>query len=106
MSTLADDLLSVTLTADKDDVLLPITLKPRGRANAILGVRAGALMVSVTAAPVDGAANTALIDVLAAALHLPKSRIEVARGHKSRSKIIRLKNFSLATVRSTLAALG
>lgn len=95
----------ITLTADKQGVLLPLVIKPRGRSNAILGIRANALLVSVTAAPVEGAANAAVLEVLADALRLSKSRLSLARGHKSRQKVIRIADLSVEDVRSRLSTL-
>ena len=99
------DLSQVALSSDKHGVILPILVKPRGRANAITGMRERALLVSVAAAPVDGAANAAVIAVLSTALGLPKSRMEIARGHKSREKAVRVSGLAIEDMRTRLAAL-
>ena len=52
----------VALQQSKQGILLPVRVKPRGKANKIEGVRAGVLLVSVTAAPTDGQANAAVIE--------------------------------------------
>ena len=95
----------ITLTTDKQGVLVSLVIKPRSRANAILGIRARALSVSVTAAPIEGAANAAVLEVLAEALRLPKSRLSLAQGHKSRQKVVRIADITLEDVRSRLSAL-
>jgi uncharacterized protein YggU (UPF0235/DUF167 family) len=62
---------------------LPVRVKPRNRVNAIEGVRNGSLLISVIAAPEDGKANAALLQVLAFQLKLPKGALSVQRGHSS-----------------------
>jgi uncharacterized protein YggU (UPF0235/DUF167 family) len=59
---------------------------PRARRNALEGVRNGALLVSVTAVPEDGAANAAIMALLAKSLRVPKSALELRRGMAARDK--------------------
>ena len=80
----------LALGEDKHGVLLPVRVKPRARKNGVDGRREGALLVAVTAAPVDGSANAAILEVLSDALHCPKSALEIVRGHKARDKIVRV----------------
>jgi uncharacterized protein (TIGR00251 family) len=70
----------VSFSQDGDGVLIKVRVKPRARKNAVDGVRNEALLVSITAAPKDGKANAAVIEVLSRALEHPKSLIVVARG--------------------------
>lgn len=89
-----------TQSGETPDVIVPfieerdggaqffVRATPRGRRNAIEGVRAGALLITVTAVPEDGAANTAIIALLAKALKLPKGAIEIRRGQTSRDKTV------------------
>ena len=48
------------------------------------------LKVSVHAKPEDNKANEALIKLLSKTLHIPKSKVIIKRGHKSRIKTIHL----------------
>lgn len=50
----------------------------------------GRLRVMVTTVPEDGKANAAVIKLLSKALGVPKSRIELMRGAKSRDKTFRI----------------
>ncbi len=52
------------------------------------------LRVKLTAPPVDGAANEALVSLLAARLHLAKRAIEIVRGVSSREKLIEITGLS------------
>lgn len=76
------------LTQSKNGVLIPIRVKPRARANKIDGVRNGVLLLSVSAPPVDSAANDAVIAVISKALHVAKSTLSLTHGHKSRDKTV------------------
>jgi uncharacterized protein YggU (UPF0235/DUF167 family) len=58
--------------------------------------------VRVRAAPVEGAANTALERLLADALGLPKSRVSVARGASARVKTVEIDGLDEAEVRRRL----
>jgi len=59
---------------------------PRAGRSAIAGVRDDVLLVKLAAAPVDGAANDALVSVLGTAFDLPPRDIRIVSGHRSRSK--------------------
>ena len=72
----------------EDGVRFSLRATPRGRRNAIEGTRAGALLVSIAAVPEDGAANAAIIALLAKALGLPKSAVEIRHGTAARDKTI------------------
>ena len=76
---------------------------PRAGKSGVAGLRDGALLVRLAAAPVDGAANAELIAVLAGALHLPKRSIQIMSGDRSRSKRVRVDGMNSDAV---LAALG
>ena len=73
-----------------DGVLLSIKLQPRASANEIGGVLGGELRVKVTAAPVDAAANEALVRLLADKLGCSRNRVELVRGHTSRHKLVKI----------------
>ena len=49
-----------------------------------------AFLVQLTAAPVDGAANDAVIRALADYFDVPKSQIKIIRGTTSRDKVVEL----------------
>lgn len=76
---------------------------PRAGRSGVAGLRDGALLVRLAAAPVDGAANAELIAVLADALHLPKRSIQIVSGDRSRAKRVSVAGMDRLAV---LAALG
>ncbi len=65
-----------------------IRVMPRARHNKITVDQNGTLRVHTTAAPVDGAANAAVIKMLAEYFDVPKTSIEIIRGSASRDKVI------------------
>jgi hypothetical protein len=71
-------------------VTLSIRIQPRASKNEILRMEGGMLKVRLTAPPVDGAANEALVRFLADTLSIAKSQVEIVSGHTSRQKIIRI----------------
>lgn len=85
---------------------IAVRLTPRADADRIEGPAAGALRVRVTAAPVEGAANEALIRLLARALDVPRSRIRVLRGATGRDKLVEVDDVDPATVRARWPGLG
>jgi len=71
-------------------VLLHVRVQPKARANAVKGWHGAALRVSVTAAPEDGKANRAVIELLAQLLDVAPTSIRLVRGAASRDKWFRL----------------
>ena len=86
-----------------DSVCFDVRVSPRASRAAIAGVHAGALKVSLTAAPVDGAANAALIELLAKRLGVPRRALRIARGEHARNKSICVEGSSADTVRAALS---
>ena len=71
-----------------DRIVLSVRVTPRASANAIAGEREGALLVRVTAAPVEGAANAAVVALLAKALGVAPSSVRIERGATARTKTV------------------
>jgi hypothetical protein len=67
---------------------LTLHIQPRGSRNAIEGLHGDALKVRLTAPPVDGAANEALIRFLAESLGCAKSAVTLSAGTTSRRKTV------------------
>jgi len=63
---------------------------PRSSRNAIDGTRDGRLVVRITAPPVDGAANEAVIGAVAKFYGVPKSRVRIVSGARSRNKTVEI----------------
>lgn len=72
----------------KDGVTFAVRVAPRASAEQLGPVENGALKVRLTAPPVEGAANAALVKLLAKALGLPRRQVAVVAGLKSRNKTV------------------
>jgi uncharacterized protein YggU (UPF0235/DUF167 family) len=79
---------------------------PRASRTALTRDATGALRAHLTAAPVDGAANRALIALLAARLGVPKRMIELSRGECGRDKVVCVHGLSLAEIEAILVGGG
>lgn len=77
-------------------VTLSIRIQPRASKNELVRREDGGLKIRLTAPPVDGAANEALIRFLADTLSISKSQVEIISGHTSRDKIVRIHGTSEA----------
>lgn len=90
------------IRAQSDGVLISIRLQPRASANQITGAVGNELKIKVTAAPVDRAANDALLSLLAGVFDCARNRIELVRGHTSRHKLVKLFGVSAQQAASLL----
>ncbi|HEU0107710.1 MAG TPA: DUF167 domain-containing protein [Vicinamibacteria bacterium] len=67
---------------------LRVRVSPRASRDELAGERDGALVVRLTAPPVEGQANAALVRFLARHLGIAASAVSVARGAKTRDKVL------------------
>ncbi len=72
------------------DTILKIYLQPKSSKNEIVGPFRDGIKIKVTAPPVEGKANEALIRLLAKELGISMSSIEILKGHRSREKTVRI----------------
>ena len=91
------------LESTDDGVLLTVRVIPRARRAGLAGTRDNALLVRLTAPPVDGAANAELIEVLARAFDTSKRHVTITAGERSRIKRVRLQGVNIETVRSQIS---
>lgn len=82
----------IQIRISEDGLFLPVKVTPKGGRDVILPYCDGddALKLKVSAPPEDGKANLAVIQLLSKALDIPKSRIEIHQGEKSRNKQVRI----------------
>jgi uncharacterized protein len=71
-------------------VLIDVRVIPRAGKSGVAGTRDGALLVRLNAPPVDGAANSELIEVLAKAFAVPKRAVTIVSGERSRQKRVQV----------------
>ena len=68
--------------------------QPGVKKNAVLGEHGGGLKAVVTAPPLDGRANEAILDVLASWLGAKRSHLELLRVASNRNKVVLLKGIT------------
>lgn len=95
-----NDALEITATAT--GLRLGLRVVPRAPRSAVEGVRAGRLLIRVTAPPVDSAANEAVVAVLASALDLPRRTIRIVAGASGRNKTVEIAGLTEAQLRARL----
>ena len=78
------------ITDGPEGATLDIRVIPRAGRTGCAGVRNGALLVRLAAAPVDGAANAELLAFLARELGVPKQKLVLISGEKARAKRVRV----------------
>jgi len=75
---------------------------PNAKIDKVVGEHAGAIKIRLRAPAVEGKANAALISFLAARLKVPARTIVLARGQKSRDKLVRIDGLSEEELRRRL----
>jgi len=87
-------------------VTLSIRIQPRASKNEIVTREGGGLKIRLTAPPVDGAANEALVKFMADTFSVSKSQVEIVSGHTSRDKVVRIHGTSEAEAERLLNLAG
>jgi uncharacterized protein len=85
-----------------DSVTLSLRIQPRASKNEAIVMEGGGLKIRLTAPPVDGAANDALVRFLAETFAVSRSQVEIVSGHASRDKIVRISGVNEADVKRIL----
>ena len=91
------------ITAEATRVRVAVRVQPRASRNAVVGEHDGALKVALTAPPVDGEANAALLAFLADALGVPKRAVRLVSGDTGRSKVVEVAGVTPAAVEALIA---
>ncbi len=94
----------IALEAHAEGTILPVKAHAGARRNVIRGEQGGSLQVSVTQAPEKGKANKAIIAVLADALSLRKSQIELVSGETSPQKRLLIREIEPAELAQRIEA--
>jgi uncharacterized protein (TIGR00251 family) len=81
---------------------LAVKAAPNAPRSAIVGWLGDALKIRIHAPALEGRANDALCEFLADELGLPRRAVTLARGDKSRQKLVRIAGLALADVKTKL----
>ena len=93
----------VTIRESSTGVTFAVKVQPRARKNAITGVVGDALKLALTAPPIEGRANDAVIRFFADFFEIPRSSVTIASGARGRRKVIRVKDVSKQAIEDKLA---
>lgn len=93
------------IEATSKGLYLRVRLQPRSSRNVIDGVQGNCLKLRLTAPPVEGEANKALVEFLSDLLKIKKSSIEIDSGHRSREKRVRIDGLSPEALQDLISAL-
>ena len=85
------------LKETKDGQVLTLKISPNASKNEIIKTPEG-IKVKITAQPIDGKANKALVEFLAKQFKVPKSYFEIIRGETSKDKSILINNIDTEKV--------
>jgi hypothetical protein len=91
-----------------DGVTLAVRAQPGAKKTAILGIygegHAAQLKIAVQAPPIEGRANAALIAFFEKIFSLPRKKIDIVAGERSRSKVFLLRGVRLMHASESLLA--
>lgn len=76
--------------SESDKVILRLYVQPGAKQNEIVGLIGDELKLKLAAPPIDGRANVVLIKYLSQLFRVPKSKITLKSGEKSRHKIVEI----------------
>ena len=94
------------VTRAEGGAAFPVRVVPRASKNEVSGRQGDAVKIRLTAPPVEGAANAALIEFLAEVLGVRKNQIEILSGHTSRDKIVCVVGLTPRQVEERLGSQG
>ena len=97
-----DDAPTFSARDEPGRVILTIRVTPRARRDALAMAADGSLRAWLRAAPVDGAANAALVALLADRSRLPRRAIVILRGETARLKQIAIAGQTSESLRQRL----
>lgn len=92
------------LRAHPEGTALAVKVQPRAPRESVGAAQGTELKITVTAPPVDAAANEALVRFLAERLDCPRGTIRILRGATSRHKVLLLRGLQPGDVAARLAS--
>ena len=84
--------------------LLRVRVQPRASRDEVVGWREDTLRLRVTAPPLDGRANAAVVGLIAHAAGVARAAVSVIAGVGGRDKLVRVIGMSAAALRARLGA--
>ena len=94
--------MALDLRDTAEGLTLRVRVQPRAARDGLGGEREGALVVRLTAPPVEGAANEALARFLGKKLGVAPTAVRVVSGATGRNKVVRVAGLDAASARERL----
>ncbi|MBO4548478.1 MAG: DUF167 domain-containing protein [Abditibacteriota bacterium] len=85
-------------------MIINVHLSPRGSKNEFQQLKGDVFCIKLTAPPVEGAANQALVKFLSGALRVSKSHIRLVAGERSREKRVEIDGLTFEEIKTRLEA--
>lgn len=79
-------------------VRFSVRVQPRAARSEVCGVHGEALRIRLAAPPIDGAANEALVDLLAEVLEVPRRAVTIVSGASSRNKLVQVEGIASGAI--------
>ena len=89
-----------------NSVTLKVRVQPNASRDQVVGYVEDTLRLQVAVPPQGGKANAAVVSLLAKALGVTKSRVQIVRGHASREKLVVVESLSAQEVDHRLSTLA
>ena len=81
-----------------DGVLISFKISPNASKNEIIKGEDG-IKIKITAQPIDNKANKALVEFLSKEFKIPKTSVEIVKGHTSKEKTLLLRTDKIEKLR-------
>jgi uncharacterized protein (TIGR00251 family) len=98
--------MAIRITEQDGGVRIAVKVVPGASRNRIVGALGDTLKVAVSKPPQDGAANAAVIALLAEAFGVPRKDVSIVKGHAQPRKEVFLSRLTATVARQRLAAIG
>jgi uncharacterized protein (TIGR00251 family) len=82
--------MSIWYRYNNENLILTLYIQPGAKSSAVVGLHGDALKIKLASPPIEGRANTALLQFVAAQFGIPVRQIKLLRGEKSRHKTLEL----------------
>lgn len=90
--------MALTVRASDAGVRFAVRVQPRASRSEIVGLHGDAMKIRLSAPPVDGAANEALVELIAEMLGVGRRAVHIVSGETSRSKVVEVEGVTAAAV--------
>lgn len=89
---------ALTVREQHGVVRFAVHVQPRASRSEVVGVHGDAIKIRLAAPPVDGAANEALVELLARSLDVTRRAVRIVGGASSRAKTVEVEGTTATAV--------